>query len=225
MTRPRLLDLFCGAGGCSVGYHRAGFDVTGVDVIDHPDYPYELIVADALEVLADTAFLAAFDVIHASPPCPRYSSITGVTGYRERHPDLIPPVQVALRSWGGVWVIENVPGAPLSGAVVICGPAMGLPNIKRHRLFSSNEFLLSPGCACDGRSPFGIYGDHGDKNPARPHPDGYRRAGKARDVAHAQLIMGIDWMTRWDDLADALPPAYTEYIGAQLLDHVRTAVA
>ena len=221
--RPRLLDLFCGAGGCSVGYQRAGFDVTGVDIEPHPDYPFELIVGDAMEIAADQDFLGRFDVVHGSPPCPRYSSITAVNGTQDRHPDHLPVFRELMKAWGGVYVIENVVGAPMPEAIVVCGKAMGLPYIRRHRLFESNQWLMSPGCACDRGPAYGVYGDHGDKNPARPHPDGHRRWGKARDVAHAQEVMGIDWMTSWDDLADAIPPAYAEFVGTQVISQLEMA--
>lgn len=214
----RLLDLFAGAGGCSVGYHLAGFDVVGVDLEPHQDYPFELLVQDAMSTLSDLRFLDAFDVIHASPPCPLYSSITP-TQARDKHPDLVAPVRALLRSWGGVYVIENVPRAPLDHPVLYCAKAMGLPHLRRHRLFESNAFLMTPGCMCDNGPAYGVYGDHGDKTP-RQHPDGHRRWGKARDVPHAQEVMGIDWMTSWDDLADAIPPAYTQHIGEQLIEQL-----
>jgi DNA (cytosine-5)-methyltransferase 1 len=229
VTRPLLLDLFSGAGGCSVGYARAGFDVVGVDKLPHPDYPFQLHVDDALVVLAQLVTAGSYrghrpDVVHASPPCQHYSRITGVTGKRENHPDLLSPVRELLQAWGGPYIIENVGGAPMPSSVVLCGKAMGLPHLKRHRQFESSAFLLSPGCACDRGPAYGVYGDHGDKNPVRPHPDGIKRWGKARDVEHAQQVMGIDWMTSWDDLADAIPPAYTEFIGAQLLDSLTLEV-
>lgn len=223
MSGPRLLDLFCGAGGCSVGYHRAGFDVVGVDDVPHPEYPYEFVLADALDVMADVEFVRSFDAVHGSPPCPLYSSITP-DSTRDTHPDLIPPTRAAFRAAGIPWVIENVVGAPLDDPVLICGKAMGLRDIKRHRLFESSVFMMSPGCACDNGPAYGIYGDHGDKTP-RQRKDGFKRWGKARDVEHAQQIMGIGWMSRWDDLADAIPPSYTEFIGAQLMDHLQLASA
>lgn len=224
MSRPRLLDLFCGGGGCSVGYHRAGFDVTGVDIEAHPEYPFEMVVADAMGVLADGEYLRSFDAVHASPPCPRYSTITSEER-RDEHPDLVPPVLAAFEESGMPWVIENVPGAPLPGGrtVMICGRAMGLRWFRRHRLFASSVPLMSPGCACGSERPWMVTGDHPD---AREYlrPDGGTRGRKAQPVEHAQDVMGIDWMTRWDDLTDAIPPVYTEYVGSQLLDFVTPRV-
>lgn len=219
-VRPRVLDLFCGAGGCSVGYHRAGLDVDGVDIEPHDDYPFELLVADAMDVLTDTAYLDRYDVVHASPPCPRYSSMTTASS-RPNHPDLVPTVLDALRSWGGTWVMENVPGAPMPHAVIVCGAAMGLPRIRRHRLFDSSEPLFTPGCCCGPGQPVGVYGGkRGWGRDTERRPDGTRRGRHAHTHAEASEVMGIDWMTDPGDLSDAIPPAYTEYIGSQLLNHL-----
>lgn len=217
----KLLDLFCGAGGCSVGYARAGFEVTGWDILPHPDYPFEMVVGDAMEALADTAYLSTFDVVVGSPPCYRFSSITPAAN-RDGHPDLLTPSRAALQAWGGPYVLENVPGAPMPQGVTFCGKAMGLPHARRHRLFESNLLVMSPGCACDGGAVYGVYGDHGDLSPVL-RPNGTSRGNKARDVAHAQQVLGIDWMTSWDDLADSIPPAYTHYIGEQLIDQLALA--
>ena len=220
--KPRLLDLFAGAGGCSVGYHRAGFHVTGVDTLVHVDYPYELIVGDAIAFL-DAGRHEGYDVIAASPPCPRYSTATPASN-RDKHPDLVGPIRDRLQEWGGPYVIENVPGAPLENPVVLCGSMFGL-GVRRHRLFETNVPMLQP--ECDHRSQprvWGVYGDHGDAKPVA-RPDGTSRGNKARDAAHAREVMGIDWMTQWDDLADAIPPAYTEWIGARLLEHLAEEVA
>jgi DNA (cytosine-5)-methyltransferase 1 len=207
---PRLLDLFCGAGGCSVGYARAGFDVVGVDIEPHPEYPFEFHQADAM-----TYPLEGFDAVHASPPCQRYAA---GTPDRERHPDLVGPIRKRLIASGVTYVIENVPGAPLDHPTMVCAAAVGLKGIRRHRLFESSTFLMSPGCACSSTYVFGIYGDHGNaaSTPVR-RPDGSHRTRKARNAVHAGELMGIDWMTKWDDLTDAIPPAYTQFIGEQVI--------
>jgi len=220
--RPKLLDLFAGAGGCSVGYHRAGFDVTGVDIEGHPDYPYELIERDAITVLADIAFLDQFDVIAASPPCPRYSVATPHAS-RSSHPDLVGPVREALQAWGGLYVIENVPGAPLENPAVLCGSMFGL-GVRRHRLFESNAPVVTPPCNhAAQRVVYGVYGAHADRPGGWTRPNGKSRGLKATSVQHAQEVMGIDWMTSWGDLADAIPPAYTEHIGRQIITHLEKA--
>jgi DNA (cytosine-5)-methyltransferase 1 len=225
----RLLDLFCGAGGCSVGYQRAGFDVVGVDITPHPDYPFTFIEGDAMEILAGRTFLAGFDVVHASPPCPRYSSVTPAAA-RMDHPDLVGPVREALRSWGGVYVIENVPGAPLDHPALLCGGSFGLGTrcrdgvyrmLRRHRLFESNVFLMSAGCGCDGREKIGVYGDGGGGARSTSAQGG----GYKGHPEESRAAMGIDWMRVSKDLSDAIPPAYTQHIGEQLMAHLDEAVA
>jgi DNA (cytosine-5)-methyltransferase 1 len=211
---PRLLDLFCGAGGASVGYQRAGFVVIGVDHEYHKTYPYGQIVDDALHVLTDRAFLDLFDVIHASPPCQentRAQHLRDAQGRRlgEHGGDLLGPVRDALVEWGGIYVLENVPGAPMRPDVLLCGSSFGL-KVRRHRWFESNAQLgLIPPCVhgSQGR-PVGVYGSLNDDIP-----DGGRTA---RTLAEASEAMGIDWM-RWADLKEALPPVYTQYIGQQLV--------
>jgi DNA (cytosine-5)-methyltransferase 1 len=218
--RPVLLDLFCGAGGASVGYARAGFDVWGVDREYHKDYPYRQTVADAMHVLADRGFLDLFDVVHASPPCQentRAQHLRNAQGKQvgEHGGDLLGPVREALKAWGGVYVLENVPGAPMRPDVLLCGSSFGLA-VRRHRWFESNAALgLIPPCVhpYQGR-PVGVYGSLADDIP---------KGGRtARTLAEASEAMGIDWM-RWADLKEALPPVYTEYIGQQLLTALELA--
>jgi len=217
----KLLDLFAGAGGCSVGYSKAGFDVTGVDIKAHPDYPYTLVIEDVLKFITQDNWHDGYDVIHASPPCPRYSSITHVSGNPENHPDLVPVMIEVLTATGKPWVIENVMGAPMLGSAIVCGSSFGL-RVRRHRQFLSNMPLKSS--VCDHKSQgraIGVYG-----NPTGSYESQlarYKRIGRdyglrAESVADAQDAMGINWMNKWDDLTDAIPPAYTKFIGLQICD-------
>lgn len=211
MGRPRLLDLFCRAGGASAGYHAAGFEVVGVDIEPQPWYPFEFVQADALTVDLD-----GFDVLAASPPCQRYCAATPADR-RDRHPDLIGPVRDRLRAAlarpGGPWayVIENVPGAPLLHPITVCGDALRL-GVRRHRLFESNLPLAGTPCWHDRPTPpVAVYGDYARRtNPTQP---------PASSEA-ARAAMGIDWMP-WADLTQAVPPAYTHWLGVQLLAHAR----
>lgn len=221
--QPRLLDLFCGAGGCSAGYARAGFAVTGVDLAPQGHYPYfDLIQDDALLVLDDRAFISQFDVIHASPPCPRYSSLTHVSGNRDNHPDLVAPVRDLLIASGKPYIIENVVGAPLLDPIVLCGSMFELgvkgATLRRHRLFESNMPLAAPPDACAGKSIVGVYGTGGAWTRTAPGGGGVKVSGKA-----AAEALGIDWTDYQPVLAQAIPPAYTEHIGRQLIDAMEAA--
>ena len=206
--RPKLLDLFCCAGGAATGYQRAGFDVTGVDLTCQPRYPFAFIQADAL--LLDSDFLGEFDAIHASPPCQSYSDLARRNGNAHEWPRLVEPVRELLRSTKLPYVIENVEGAPLLQPVVLCGTMFPGLRVLRHRLFETNFHLLVP--------------------PHRRHPlchtldkrkRHYGKTDEMRDfvsvngggncsVAAARDAMGIDWMNK-NELNEALPPAYTEF--------------
>ncbi len=230
-SRPRLLDLFCGAGGASMGYNRAGFDVVGVDNRPQPHYPFAFVQADALEYAAqDLVGWDGFDAIHASPPCQRYSDLAHRNGNADQHPDLIAPTRALLEATGLPYVIENVEGAPLVDPVTICGTALGLGvaipflgryRLRRHRLFESNLRIQGSPCCCDDERPVIDVSGGGPTHAPRTDGKGGRTYKGTADEARA--AMGIDWMTK-AELNEAIPPAYTELIGHQLLAHIRSEV-
>lgn len=226
VVRPRLLDLFCGAGGAGMGYHRAGFDVVGVDIDPQPRYPFEFHQADAM-----TYPLEGFDVIHASPPCQAYS-ITKHT-HSKAHPDLVAPTRERLQ--GRVYVMENVVGAPLLNPVTLCGASFGLTAIdddgtplvlRRHRLFESNMLLLAPPCECGNYKArgFAIGGVYSGGSSDKHHAQHVRHGGYTPSKRVRAELMGMPWATL-HGLSQAIPPAYTEFIGRQLLDHIAHAEA
>ena len=202
----RLLDLFCGAGGAGEGYRRAGFDVTGVDIKPMPNNPHTFIQADALDYLA--AHGHEYDVIHASPPCQAYS-VTRNIGHDADYPDLISPLRELLVASECPYVIENVPGAPLHTTITLCGTMFGL-KVYRHRLFESNVMLFQP-----------AHPKHTEtigKAGRGPNPNGWMSvSGNIVNPEAGRAAMGVDWWMTRNELSQAIPPAYTEYIGKQLL--------
>lgn len=210
--RPRLLDLFCGAGGASAGYQRAGFYVVGVDIAPQSRYAGdEFIQADAM-----TFPLDGFDAIHASPPCQRYT----VLGGREdlsAYPDLIEPTRELLESVGLPYVIENVPGAPLRADVTLCGAMFGLRSY-RHRLFESSEPLVAP------EHPKHVVrvNRHGENRREHWANGGFLTITGDIGRYAGPEAMGIAWMTG-DEMSEAIPPAYTEWIGNQLIRSLAVA--
>lgn len=206
-SRPTLLDLFCGAGGAGAGYYAVGFDVMGVDLEPQPHYPFPFIQADALDFLAREGH--RFTAIHSSPPCPRYSAATKRwPGRAETHPDLVDPTRRLLRKVGRPYVIENVVGAPLKDPVVLCGSMFGL-QVRRHRLFETSFEVDQPECRHrEAGRVITVAGKPGGKSTR----DGLT-FGNTKEWSEA---MGIDWMTG-RELAKAIPPAYTAYIGEFLL--------
>lgn len=217
---PLLLDLFCGAGGCSVGYARAGFDVVGVDIQPQKNYPFEFHQADALDFPLD-----GYDAIHASPPCQVYLSLRAVNkalGRADGHRDLIAATREALSASGVPYVIENVEGAPLLNPVKLCGSSFGLA-VRRHRLFECSFPVLAQPCA--------HHLQREEKYWTSWRPNGEERKatvvqvyGNAGGREHWPDAMGIDWMTP-DELAEAIPPAYTEHIGGYLMAALDIEVA
>lgn len=231
-VKPRLLDLFCGAGGASMGYYRAGFEVEGVDIKPQPHYPFRFHQADAL-----TFPLKGYDAYHASPPC-QFGSVMRLGRWQDReHLNLIPTIRKRLKATGMLFVIENVEGSRrhLITPVKLCATMLGLGTafgnqLRRHRYFECEHFwLLVPPCNHNKASVIGVYG--GGQHPLRRRPVtvgvyGHVGGSSNRDglvqfgTDARREAMGIDWMTG-NELSEAIPPAYTEYIGKHLMKAIQ----
>ncbi|CAM5541545.1 SAM-dependent methyltransferase [Streptomyces abikoensis] len=205
--RLRLLDLFCCQGGAAMGYHLAGFDVTGIDITPQPRYPFTFVQADAIEYVL--AHGAEFDFIHASPPCQHDSDCQRLRG--NAHPDLIAPTRTALEMTGRPWVIENVGGAraKLRDPVMLCGGMFGLATY-RHRYFETGGFALTQPPHPAHTVPQAKMG--------RPVPPGHfgQFIGNFSGVPLARQVMGVPWMNR-DGIRECIPPAYTQWTGNAFL--------
>lgn len=199
----KLLDLFCGAGGAAMGYHRAGLEVVGVDNKPQKNFTFEFHQADAF-----TYPLDGFDVIHASPPCQFYSY---GTPDKTKHKGSIPEVREFLKATGKPYIIENVPGAPLDASLRICGCQVGLPLIRRVRYFEISIklplVLMKP---CSHHGPVITVTGHGTTSGNR------KTWGRNIRKHEMESAMGIDWMNR-DELSQAIPPAYAQFIGLQVM--------
>lgn len=206
----RLLDLFCAAGGAGKGYADAGFEVVGVDINRQPNFPFAFIQQDCLTL--EPAFLRSFDAIHASPPCQAHTRKTATWG-RARvhwpdHQDLIPQTRDMLKASGVPYVIENVVGAPVKASLMLCGTMFGL-RITKHRLFETSFPVSMPAHGCDHRDVF---------NPWQ---------GKGRTADEFRAAQGTPWIPTGGgasrkagvtgDLYNAIPPAFTKWIGDALM--------
>lgn len=261
MSKPRLLDLFCGAGGAAVGYYRAGFEVVGVDIVPQKNYPFPFILGDALDVLArmisgekiaardgNEYGLDDFAAIHASPPCQFASQITPD---KSRHENLIPATRKLLIDSGRHYVIENVMGARshLRAPFMVCGMPLGL-KVYRHRWFESDVMVFgTPHYPHRDNTPRAGHGlsdkgfisvtGGGNRTYTAQIKDSARRRGVLPGVSEKGFVsitghisgvdycrwaMGIDWMTG-KELCQAIPPAFTEYVGRQLMDILAVKVA
>ena len=225
MRRPLLLDLFCCQGGASAGYVRAGFDVVGVDIRPQPRYPWLFSQGDALKYLAAHAHM--FDAFHASPPCNLYS-ITNAARKAD-YPDLVEPTREALTATGKPWVIENVVGAPLVDPVTLCWSHFYVPGsvldddgtplrMERHRLFESNVDLWPP-ATCQHPRSVQVAGSYGGARRDKIEAREIRKGGYVPSARVQANLMGIDWMNE-GGMYQAIPPAYTEHLGRQLLDQL-----
>lgn len=224
----RLLDLFCCEGGAGMGYHRAGFEVVGVDIERRfaKRYPFEFHAADAIEYVREHGH--EFDAIHASPPCQRYS----ITNAARKHdyPDLIGPTRDALINTGRPYVIENVVGAPLEDPTVLCWSMFhangsvtdddGTPlRMERHRLFETNWNLHAP-IPCHHDKTVQVAGSYGGARRDKWEARHIRKGGYVPSIPVQQRLLGIDWATQ-HGMHQSVPPAYTQHIGEQLIDHIQ----
>lgn len=208
----RILDLFCGAGGCSVGYSRVfpHAEIVGVDINPQKNYPFTFTQADAM-----TFDLDGFDFIHASPPCQAYSQAAqGQRSAGKVYPDLLAATRDQLIAAGVPWVIENVPGAPMRADIKLCGCQVGL-ELRRERWFETSwhAYVLMAGHNHPG--PVVSVVGHGTPSWGR------EQLGYNPTIADYRAAMGIDWMNR-TELSQAIPPAYTEFVGHQLAAHLAT---
>ena len=204
----KLLDLFCCGGGAGMGYHRAGFEVTGVDIVYQPRYPFLFVQGDALEYLAEHGH--KFDAIHASPPCQGYSHLTPQAS-KGNHEKLIPAVRELCRKLGKPYVIENVAGAKreLETPVMLCGSMFGL-RTQRHRFFEVNFPLEAPSQCDHSEIPLLVTTASKASRELR-----FKLGMKPKSVENAPLAYGIDWLT-FSELKEAIPPAYTQFIGEKM---------
>jgi DNA (cytosine-5)-methyltransferase 1 len=222
MTRPLLLDLFAGAGGAAMGYHRAGFDVVGVDIEPQPNYPFEFYQADALTFL-ETMDALTWDAkaIHASPPCQHYNALAhGTNNNRHDYPALIEPTRELLRKTGLPYVIECPSKWPLVDPIRLCGESFDL-GVIRHRYFESNTELEEPPHRKHRGRVAGMR--HGVWYEG-PYVAVYGNGGGKGSLAQWQQAMGIDWIDTKKSMAEAIPPSYTEWIGRQLFTHVMSGL-
>jgi len=215
----RLLDLYCGAGGAAMGYHQAGFDeIVGVDIEPQPNYPFEFIQGDALDL--DGVWWENFyqyDLIHASPPCQHFTKYRNVVkDITDRYEDLIAPTYDLLEASGVPYIIENVPGAPIRPDLVLCGSMFGL-DVRRHRWFQLGGFsAMGPG-GCNHKGWQRRFKSSTGRQNKR-----YTIEVGAWDesLKDQKAAMDVDWPITVRELSEAIPPAYTKFIGEQFLAQV-----
>lgn len=215
MKRPRVLDLFCCAGGAGMGYWRAGFDVVGVDIVPRPNYPFKFIEGDALDAMRD--FCQTFHLVHASPPCQPHTALTKGTNRGRQYADFLTEMRELCLWYGVPWVIENVTGAPMRADLTLCGEMFGL-GVIRHRQFEIGcvgGWPIEQPKHVKHRGPVrgwrhGIYRDG-------PYIAAYGKGGGKGSVAEMQQAMDITWTDVHEELTEAIPPAYTQYIGRQFI--------
>ena len=207
VTSLLALELFCCAGGAGMGLHQAGFSVVGVDIVDHPNYPFEFRQGDALD-----ADLSGFDFVWASPPCQAHTTLKHRTG--KDYECFITRTREKLKAWGGPYIIENVMGSPLENPVMLCGSSFGL-GVRRHRLFESNFFLYPADCRHDLQpEPLDVTGTGSRRKGERMDGKG-GTSRKPRNLEEARDAMGMPWANR-REISQAIPPAYSRFLGEQV---------
>lgn len=206
--KPRAIDLFCGAGGAGMGIHLAGFDVEGWDIKQGLSYPFARRIGDALDVNLDGA-----DFVWASPPCQQHTALRHLAG--KDYECYISRTRAKLQAWGGPYIIENVVGAPLINPVMLCGSSFGL-RVRRHRLFESNIPLVVPACRHDAQpEPVDVSGVGYFQYSERKKKTG-GKGRKPKSLQDAREIMEMPWASR-AEIAQAIPPAYAEFLCRQVL--------
>lgn len=220
--KPRLLDLYCCEGGAAMGYAQAGFDVVGVDIERRPRYPFPMIRCDVRDM--DPRFIATFDAAHASPPCQGFTTMRHAPGAKG-HANLIPATRELLKAAGVPYVIENVePALPeLIDPFILCGTMFGLGaqgcEMRRHRGFETSFAITPPVCQHGDGPVIGIYGGHARKRSAKHGGRGTQDVWKGGHKTAATEAMGMDWASL-QGMSEAIPPAYTKFIGTALLAHI-----
>ena len=210
--RPRVLDACCGAGGAAMGYHRAGFDVVGVDIAPQPNYPFTFVQGDAVAFVRDHGH--EFDLIHASWPCQHHTALTKGTNRGRTYPDLIPAGRAAMLATGRPFVIENVPGSTVRRDLTLCGEMFGL-DVIRHRYFETEGFTLDQPAHLPHRGR--VAGMRHGAWYSGPYFAVYGEGGGKGTVPQWQTAMGIDWTDVRREIAEAIPPAYTQHIAERFL--------
>lgn len=207
MKKLRCADLFCGAGGAGMGLSRAGFEVEGWDIKPSLSYPFPRRIQNALD-----ADLSRFDFVWASPPCQLHCALRHLHPQKE-YECFIERTRAKLVAWGGPYIIENVPRAPLLNPIQLCGSSFGL-RVRRHRIFESNLNLIGSVCRHKEQGqPMDVSGTGGQRVNRRVGDHG-GGCCKPHNIQEAQHAMGINWMNRIE-IAQAIPPAYSEFLGHQ----------
>jgi len=211
MEKLKLLDLYCCGGGAGHGYELAGLDVTGVDIEPQPKHRGKVVVADAIEYLRE--HYQEYDAIHASPPCQQYS--TSSMQFRlngKEYPDLISITREELIKTGKPYIIENVPNSPLINPIQLCGSMFGM-RTYRHRLFESNMPLVAP-----------IHHKHSVKNAKMGRKanedENIQYVGHFSGLKEVRQMTGLNWLGTYE-LAQSIPPQYTEYLDKQVIEFLR----